>query len=693
MNARNAGLLVIGILVTHGTAIASPIIIDDKADFVGDYTVIDFETYGDGTPLILREGGWIELPPQEYGSLGVIITSSENIFGNNRAIVGNSLENPQSDLAHALSGSPPNVIAVPQPNGFLRFDFETPVNAVGLNIRNWSEGDPVVFQVYGVASNLIESVQFDEQVIDGVVFGRDFGNSFDIHYGFAGLFSPEAMISHVVISEDQTSFDDLYFGVIPEPATLLLLLGAVALVTRFRRHRVKWVHCQLICGCALVFGGLETPLFADNPVSGQVNGWVDLTEGPICGDNGWSGCVNPELQSAPLNGVLVCVEGGQCDYTSARCTGNPGVTCTEDADCDPGEGTCEDGWYKIAYEGTDPVLTAQLNGVWANVGALDFQDPYWVFVSADAIGPQYAPELPFVDVDFVFNPQWWLVPEIETAKVTAYYYAQLAHDFFKERRPDFVAFDVPLKVLPSFGAQCETPGISWDPPGPYIYFPKSALNSCTNFTARSSVTHEYAHFIRFNMGVPDTNAFEEGFADAYAILVHDDPIIFPNWTAEGSFGRSYDFTDPLLRKQLDTACPGEIHACGEVLAGIWWDIKLNMQSYFHLLYQQYEPSDCPVDSERFNVATAHLCGLEVTRQLFVDWAMITEGRDFNGVNSTIAGESLALEILRADDDDTNLLNSTPHFTQICKALGSIGTSGDLTGHGIECPCDCGDEQP
>ncbi|UCE61741.1 MAG: right-handed parallel beta-helix repeat-containing protein, partial [Phycisphaerales bacterium] len=25
--------------------------------------------------------------------------------------------------------------------------------------------------------------------------------------------------------------------------------------------------------------------------------------------------------------------------------------------------------------------------------------------------------------------------------------------------------------------------------------------------------------------------------------------------------------------------------------------------------------------------------------------------------------------------------------------GSIGTSGDLTGHGIECPCDCGDEQP
>ncbi|UCE61874.1 MAG: hypothetical protein JSU63_09085, partial [Phycisphaerales bacterium] len=62
-------------------------------------------------------------------------------------------------------------------------------------------------------------------------------------------------------------------------------------------------------------------------------------------------------------------------------------------------------------------------------------------------------------------------------------------------------------------------------------------------------------------------------------------------------------------------------------------------------------------------------------------------------NSTIAGELLALEILRTDDDDTNLLNSTPHFTQICKALGSISTSGDLFGHGIECPCNCGDEQP
>ena len=216
---------------------ASASIIDDKSDFVGDFTVIDFETWADGTPLVLDEGDLIEIADDEYADLGVTITSSVNIWGNERAFVGND-RSPQSDAAQALVGSLPNKLFHATGVGSIRFDFQVSVNAIGMAAQNRTDGALLSLQVYDENDSLIELVAFNGIVVDGTLLGSDYGNAWDLEYGFFGFFSPSATISYGVVTVERGSIDDLHFGVIPEPTTLAFLVLAGLVIVRTRRRRL-----------------------------------------------------------------------------------------------------------------------------------------------------------------------------------------------------------------------------------------------------------------------------------------------------------------------------------------------------------------------------------------------------------------------------------------------------------------------
>ena len=163
-------------------SLAHASIIDDKSDFVGDYTVIDFETRGDGTPLILEEGGYFVTPPHEYADLGVSI-SADFVPS-----IVNDLS-PQADAAQGEVGSPPNKLFDGTRNAFLRFDFDPPVPAVGMALQNRTDGGPVRFQVFDAAHHLIEAVDFNDALIDGKrttihssKFPESFGDLIDFKY-------------------------------------------------------------------------------------------------------------------------------------------------------------------------------------------------------------------------------------------------------------------------------------------------------------------------------------------------------------------------------------------------------------------------------------------------------------------------------------------------------------------------------
>jgi len=140
-------------------------------------------------------------------------------------------------------------------------------------------------------------VLFDGALIDGTLLGADFGTQFDKDYGFMGLFSPDVEIASALLFTEldfQFQVDDLHFGVIPEPTTMMLLFtGLVALATthgRLRLFRRRTIRMTLIIVAASFPAARGSEV-----ISGTVTGWVDLTAGPICGVIQPPQCTNPAL--------------------------------------------------------------------------------------------------------------------------------------------------------------------------------------------------------------------------------------------------------------------------------------------------------------------------------------------------------------------------------------------------------------
>ncbi len=246
-------------------------------------------------------------------------------------------------------------------------------------------------------------------------------------------------------------------------------------------------------------------------------------------------------------------------------------------------------------------------------------------------------------VDFEFNAT---PAEFDTSQLNGLLHVQATHDFYKARLSSFTGLDFPIDCYVNIADACNA---YFDPFFVSINFfnagtilSNGVLFSCPNTAYSSVITHEYGHFVLNQHGVPQ-GAFGEGFADALSLLRFEDPII------------GYDFFGPddpvrdIVAANQQYPCAGEIHMCGQVLAGCFWDLKIEMQATLGA-----EP------------------GLEATRQLFVDWSAITLG----GSGSDSAYPETAIEVLAADDDDGMIANGTPNYLEICAAFDA---------HGIDCP--------
>lgn len=220
-----------------------------------------------------------------------------------------------------------------------------------------------------------------------------------------------------------------------------------------------------------------------------------------------------------------------------------------------------------------------------------------------------------------------------TAQLNAFVCATAAHDFFRSRS-DFAAIDVPVIAKVNQTGMCNA---NFD--GAINFYQAQA--GCTNSAYSTLVAHEYGHYIVANLGLGQ-GGFGEGFADSLAMLLYQTPVIGAQFYSDGSpmrvpgtDGRQYP-------------CNGEIHYCGELLAGVWWDIRQNLCTHYGVT-----------------------AGQERAAQLFVDWAQITAGGSgANFVNS--ATPQTAVEVLTVDDDDDDLSNGTPDYVPIAAAFAAHG---------------------
>jgi len=293
--------------------------------------------------------------------------------------------------------------------------------------------------------------------------------------------------------------------------------------------------------------------------------------------------------------------------------------------------TGADGSYAFDAVAAPPVtVTSELEGPWVQI--VDETGPTLSLVET-------ADTLP-ATVDFLHND----ARQVETtAQVDAFIHANNTHAFFKTRQPAFTAIDIQLPARVNRPANCNA---FFTPIGPSINF-LSEGSGCVNSAYSSVVAHEYSHFVVDSLRLAQ-GPFGEGFADTVSELMYDDPIIGRDFFGPDTFVRD------IAGANAQFPCFDEPHACGQVLAGVWWDLKLQMQT---------ELGDAD--------------GLEYTRQLLVDWAMVTVG----GSIFNAAHRQTALEVLVVADDNGTLIDGTPYDTQICAAFAM---------HNIPCPEFCAD---
>ena len=346
-------------------------------------------------------------------------------------------------------------------------------------------------------------------------------------------------------------------------------------------------------------------------VTGTVSGMVTPGKRPDLDTN------LPEAQ--PLRGALIKSQdfpyAASIAYTDAR------------------------GVYEVEY-GRFHTVTSKGDGQWFDLdfGNIDIQILPTVGNPASATPVLHNPGDPDPDPDL-------------TQRLNVLNHGTMAHDFYKERQPGFSGIDKQLEVDFSFHPDppffCNAGFLPPDPlPGAqesFYFFPGGcgAGGTCCPSQAFSSVIgHEYGHFIQFSLdlfGGLGTIAFGEGFAESFAILLYDDPVIGLDAFGDGT-GPARD----TVAANQQYPCVDSAHTCGLVLSGVWWDIKL-----------QFEASPRPG-------------GLERARQLFTDWSQMTSGHG----DGQSASCSTAIEVLMVDDDDANLSNGTPRSTEICAAFAS-----------------------
>ena len=260
----------------------------------------------------------------------------------------------------------------------------------------------------------------------------------------------------------------------------------------------------------------------------------------------------------------------------------------------------------------------------------------------------------FITPPATYNPFLNSTPtEFDTAQLNAKIHTTLAHDFYKTRQPTFTGIDIPILTL----VNTDSPCFAFFTPNTDLYgglsinLPREGTSfsgdSCPNWAYSTIIVHEYGHFLHYQLGVTIPGAFAEGFSDSLTNLVFDDSVLGQDAFGPGT-GQARDSATP----DILHPCQGATHDCGLLLAGVWWDIKL-----------------------QFEAAQGTSVGLEATRQLFTHWARITSGPD----NGQAAGPNTAIEVLTVDDNDETLCNETPNWTEICAAFAS---------HNIDCPDPC-----
>lgn len=263
----------------------------------------------------------------------------------------------------------------------------------------------------------------------------------------------------------------------------------------------------------------------------------------------------------------------------------------------------------------------------------------WAYVRAENAG-SVVPSFPNV---ITTNGTTYEFPQTAPSSlrhVNAYYHVNKVHDFMKGHIPSFTGMDSPLRTNVDVAGSCNAyyTGAS----GGSINFFQSS-GSCNSFALCSDIIyHEYGHAIahRFyswqGVGSMENGALNEGQADIWGLSITENPILGLGAFSNGGVIRRYDQAPKVYPVDII----GEVHNDGEIIAGAWWDLALNIGS------------------------------VDTMTQLFVKtYFDLPDGP--NGTEGEVYYDILVSALLN-DDDDADFSNGTPHFEEIVSAFARHG---------------------
>jgi hypothetical protein len=278
-----------------------------------------------------------------------------------------------------------------------------------------------------------------------------------------------------------------------------------------------------------------------------------------------------------------------------------------------------DGSFVLPHEDdAETAVVLDLIGLWADVG--------------DAAGPDLSATVdvtPPGPADFLLNDP---PGEYGTAQLNAIAGVTVIHDFIKSLAPALTALDYRMPVNVNLNSTCNAYYSSSN--GSTNYY--RAGGGCVNTAFESVIHHEYGHAVTDRVpGGPDAGDYHEGMSDALATLYADSHCLGPDFEGQDT-GCLRDVDSP----NVTYPCSGGVHACGRVIAGAFWDLRVGLGAVM---------GSAPA--------------LQLTRDFYM-------GQELTG-NHQI-NPSVTVDVLTLDDDNGDIYDGTPHHSQIAAAFNAHG---------------------
>ncbi len=240
--------------------------------------------------------------------------------------------------------------------------------------------------------------------------------------------------------------------------------------------------------------------------------------------------------------------------------------------------------------------------------------------------------------NFLHNPA--NLTEQDRAQVNAYLQANVCRDYIIAANPTYPtiatqqgasAFQINVSVAGTCNAYYDGPSINF----------YSAGGGCNNTAFSTVVHHEFGHHM-VAAGGSGQGAYGEGMGDVVGALISESPLL----------GIGFQSCSAGIRNAANTctfaatgcsSCGSEIHACGQLISGCFWDTRQNLLAS---------------DPDTFRT---------LVRNLAVNSVLLHSG-------TTIAAD-ITIDVLTLDDDNADINDGSPHYAQINSAFTAHAMPG------------------